>query len=340
MVPPCDSGGSGVPATALLDPDETASPCTHANAYSPTDMLRPDFRVTPLLPEEAVFRHSGWSHHRRCVHASLIRTKVSLSRLDRFENCGSGCIVEWSPERKQWRLSANYCRDRTCQPCGRARSCQVEAALRSYVENRPLRFITLTLKHTPHLTLREQLKRLYVSFSTLRRRLWWRQKVKGGVAILEVKIGKDALWHPHLHLLVESAFLPQKDLSHEWLAVTGDSYIVDVRHVGPQQQEVRYVCSYVGKPLDASIYARPAMLDEFIKAIHGKRLILPFGSWSKLSLNAEADAGGVWVAIGPLWRLLREAATDPQAALVLSILKKRECYANEHLSSLSGPAPP
>jgi len=164
--------------------------------------------------------------------------------------------------------------------------------------------------------------------------------VKGGVAILEVKIGKDGLWHPHLHVLLESSFLPQKALSHEWLAVTGDSYIVDVRKVGPEQNEVRYVCSYVGKPLDASIYGRATMLDEFINAIKGKRLILPFGSWSKLSLESEIDEGGVWVCMGPLWRLLRDAATDPQAAFVLSLLQKRQNAGSEHSFASVGPAPP
>jgi hypothetical protein len=340
MLPACESGGSVVPDTSLLDPDETASPPTENDALERFNELRPDFRVTPILKEEADFRHSAWKLHRNRVWDSLLRTGQSASRLDRFHNCGSGCTVEWSPDRKEWRLSANYCRDRTCQPCGVARSRQVEAALRSFIENRHLRFATLTLKHTPHLTLPEQLKRLYTSFSTLRRRTWWKDKVKGGVAILEVKIGRDGLWHPHLHLLLESFFLPQKQLSHEWLAVTGDSYIVDVRQVGQEQQEVRYVCSYVGKPLDASIYQRPTMLDEFVRAIKGKRLILPFGTWAKLNLDSESDDPGGWVCVGPLWRLIQDASTDPQAQIILNLLQRRSVRSNEHSISSPPPAPP
>jgi hypothetical protein len=340
MLPTCESGGSGVPATSLLDPDETPSPPTEYDAAQQLETLRPDFRVTPILPEEVDFRHSSWKLHRCRVWDSLLRTGQPAGRLDRFQNCGSGCVVEWSPDRKEWRLSANYCRDRTCQACGLARSRQVEAALRTFLEGKHLRFATLTLKHTPHLTLQEQLKRLYTSFSTLRRRTWWRDKVKGGVAILEVKIGRDGLWHPHLHLLLESFFLPQQQLSHEWLAVTGDSYIVDVRQVGHEQKEVRYVCSYVGKPLDASIYQRPKMLDEFVRAIKGKRLILPFGSWSKLNLESESDDPGGWVCVGPLWRLIQDAATDPQASLILNLLQKRSVRANEHSILSQPPAPP
>jgi hypothetical protein len=232
-------------------------------------------------------------------------------------------MVEWSPEEKRWRLAANYCRDRCCQPCGRARSAQVEAALRAWVGDRSLRFITLTLKHTPHLKLQEQLERLYRSFSSLRRRNWWKDKVKGGVAVLEVKIGKDGLWHPHLHLLLESSYLPQQGLSHEWLAVTGDSYIVDVRKVSQEKNELKYVCSYVGKPLDSSIYNVPEMLDAFVIAIKGRRLILPFGTWHKLSLESEIADGGVWVCMGPLWKLLRDAHTDPHAATILALLRKK-----------------
>lgn len=336
MVPTCCSGGSGVPATTLLDPDETASPLSYAETSPHLKTVRQDFQITPILAEEVAFRHSGWHRNRRRVWRSMVRTLASSNRLDRFANCGSGCVVQWSPERKEWRLSANYCRDRLCQPCGRARSRQVEAALRSFIGQRPLRFATLTLRHNPNLTLQEQIKRLYVSFSTLRRRSWWKDKVRGGVAILEVKIGKDQLWHPHLHLLLESAFLPQKGLSHEWYAVTGDSYIVDVRKIDADQKEITYVCSYVGKPLDSSIYAIDSMLDNFAIAIKGKRLILPFGTWAKLSLENEIDDGGTWQSIGPLWKLIADAATDPHAQSILNLIQKRQTAASE-LSLLPRP---
>jgi len=313
-------GESAYPATALLDTDETASHVPPKEPLPQVEGLRDDYRLTPILPEEVEFRHSGWTARRRNVWDALVRTVQSPARLDRFRNCGSGCVVEWHPEEKRWRLSANYCRDRCCQPCGAARSHQVEAALRSWIDDRPLRFVTLTLRHTPHLTLAEQLKRLYDCFGCLRRRIWWKDKVKGGVAILELKLGHDALWHPHLHILLESKFLPQKGLSHEWFAVTGDSYIVDVRLVGGTDNELRYVCKYVGKPLDSSVYNRAPMLDEFVRAIKGKRLILPFGTWHKLNLDAESKQSIGWITIGSLAGLIADAQTDEHAQSVLNIL--------------------
>ena len=87
--------------------------------------------------------------------------------------------------------------------------------------------ITLTLRHsdTP---LRDQIKRLSQCFNNLKRREWWKSRVKGGVMFTELKIGRDNKWHVHCHIIAESSYLPNHELSQEWHAVTGDSPVVDV----------------------------------------------------------------------------------------------------------------
>ena len=56
-------------------------------------------------------------------------------------------------------------------------------------------------------------------------------KVAGAVGSYEFKRGKNsALWHPHLHMVTLCASSPnQYALRSEWEAITGDSFIVDVR---------------------------------------------------------------------------------------------------------------
>lgn len=323
MLPCCPSGGAAYAAATSLDPHETSRQFPPEEVLSSPNPPRDDFRITPITAEENAFRHSGWTRHRRRVWDSLMRTGQSRSRMDRFANCGSGCTVFWSPSRRDWTLRANYCRDRCCQPCGVARSRFVRDAVVDFIGTRTVRFVTFSLKHTPHLTLTEQIDRLYEAFSNLRRKKLYRSLVRGGCAVLEVKIGKDLLWHPHLHCLLEGSYLPQKDLSREWLKVTGDSYIVDVRLVGQQRNEVHYVCAYVGKPLDASIYAVPSRLDEFIKAIKGRRLILCFGTWRELDLDAEPEGADDWIAVGSLCTLIAESQTDPTARRILEALTRR-----------------
>ena len=48
---------------------------------------------------------------------------------------------------------------------------------------------------------------------------------------IEVKRGKNSgLWHPHVHMIWLCEDTPSaSQLSKEWVGITGDSYIVDVR---------------------------------------------------------------------------------------------------------------
>lgn len=276
------------------------------------------------FPEEAAFRHSGWSARRRHIFEQLCRLRVGRHRLDRYANCGAQCRVAYSPARDAWRLQAFYCRDRLCQPCGLARSTLIAANLCRHCHGRSTRFVTLTLRHsaTP---LRDQIDRLYRSLAALRRRVWFRNRVDGGVAILEVKIGADGLWHVHLHCLMEGSFLPQRELAAEWHAVTGDSFIVDVRAVGAALLEVRYVAAYAGKPLDASVCRDAGKLAEFIVAIKGRRLCHTWGSWRGLDLDAATDDGpDDWIPVAPLRDLLLDASRgDPGALSILDSLGRR-----------------
>jgi hypothetical protein len=60
-------------------------------------------------------------------------------------------------------------------------------------------------------------------------------KVAGGVTSYEFTKKGDNGWHPHIHALVLlDDFIDQAKLSQEWQAITGDSFIVDVRRVKPK----------------------------------------------------------------------------------------------------------
>jgi hypothetical protein len=178
----------------------------------------------------------------------------------------------------------------------------------------PLRFITLTLRCS-HSTLKGQLDRLFDSFGKLRRRTFWKWHVKGGAAFIECKIGKNSgLWHVHMHILVEGDFIPQRELSSEWLEVTGDSSIVDVRKVENVGHAAAYVVKYASKGCDSSVYNAPSKLDEFVVAMKGRRLALTFDSWRGIKLNGEADPSVVWENIGSLDGLKSRASNGDDDA--------------------------
>lgn len=260
--------------------------------------------------------HSGWMVNRRRVRESLRRTTMPRSRVDRFEQCGSEAWVYESdnPDEK-YKIISNHCGDRFCMVCGGLRVFKVREALRPLCQDVRIRFATLTLLGKNN-TLRETLDRIYRHFKALRQTEFWSQCVEGGAAFLEIKWdAKHHRWHTHLHLLLAGKFLPQDKLSNLWRALTGDSFIVDVRDKGTNGAGVDYACKYVTKPLNSSFVNIPERLDEAVMALRGKRLCLCFGSWygTRLSevddeeLFDEERAEPTWTSIGHLSQVRRDA---------------------------------
>lgn len=217
------------------------------------------------------------------------------------------------------------------------RAAAVAAALAAHLKERKTRFVTLTQRasDTP---LPDQLDKLYRDFSTLRRRQWWKAHVTGGGAFLEVKLGASSgLWHAHLHILVEGDYLSQKELSAEWYAVTGASYIVDVRAVPDAVHRARYVTKYVTKPADSSVFADPAKLAIFVGAMKGRRLCFTFGSWRGLQLDPDEPSADQWRSIAPLCQLFSDARSGDEHAVrwTAALLRK---YPN--LAAAFGRPPP
>lgn len=302
------------------------------------DPPRPEFQVCPITISEAIFRHSGWRHQRQRVWESLLRIHANNARLDRFANCGASCSVEYSPSTQEVRYVGSCCHDRTCLPCGIARSGKIARALVAALPPGCVRFITLTLRHNDN-ALRDQLDRLYACFLALRRRKFWLAGVTGGAAFLEVKLGeKDGRWHPHLHILVSGKWLDQKALSKEWLAVTGDSSIVDVRSVPDRAEVSGYVAKYAAKPLDGKVIDCPPKLDEAIISLRGRRLCFTFGDWRGIDLDADAPDPGDWQRLGSLSALLSDTRSgDPAALQILDCLLNRRKLP---LKFFDGPGPP
>lgn len=169
--------------------------------------------------------------------------------------------------------------------------------------------MTLTLRHS-QTPLRDQIARVYRSLTNFRRRQSWKEHVDGGVAFLELKVSeKTGMWHVHLHLLFEGKFWDQREISHEWHCVTGDSSIVHIGRHGDKDSMAHYVTKYVTKPADSSVYADNQKLDELVVSLRGVRLALPFGSWRHLKLSEKPKCDVKWISINSV-DYLRSLARD------------------------------
>lgn len=294
------------------------SPSVHApetEPHPPKDAPGADFCVD-VTPAER-FRHSGWQRTRNLVRGALFRTNQSTSRILNWDNCGDQAYVLENANRPgEYKIAGSNCHDRFCVPCSRLRSQCICNSLNDAIGSCVVRFITLTLKHRVE-PLSQTLDRLYESFSKLRRHKLWKKLVDGGAAFVEVKWSERSQeWHPHLHILVVGRFLPHDRLRAAWYAVTGDSLIVDIRLARNKGDVTHYVTKYVTKVLSSSFVNRPALLDESMTAMRGRKLCLTFGSWRGILLTKDDD-GCEWVNVGSLNDWFTRAISGDQEAAIL-----------------------
>jgi len=106
----------------------------------------------------------------------------------------------------------------------------------------------------------------------LRQRAWWRKNVRGGAYFIEFRHTAQG-WNPHLHVIVESAFLPVGTIRRHWESVSPGK-IVDIRRI-PLGSAVRYVTKYCTK-LDLPEVLQQQASD----ALKSKRLFTLFGRWA------------------------------------------------------------
>jgi plasmid rolling circle replication initiator protein Rep len=113
----------------------------------------------------------------------------------------------------------------------------VQAVIGSEASLKPV-MITLTVKNGE--SLKERYNHLKTAYRTLQKHRRhaiegqkWTEFAKVHGAIHSYEFTKSANgWHPHIHMVaLVSDWIDQKALSSEWQAITGDSFIVDIRRI-------------------------------------------------------------------------------------------------------------
>lgn len=321
-------------APTRLDPLETTA------QQDPVSLLFD----TPTLPGEPVqtFRHRSWHQRRVRIATALAAADVSPRRASSFCTCGCQLWVLRSAQSPDdFRVVPDFCHDRWCVPCANGRASRIAANLLEKLENRRTRFVTLTLKASPD-SLRARIDRLLSSFSKLRRRGFWKDRVAGGAGFLEITRGRNGgHWHPHLHLVVEGKYLPKDELTDAWLQITGDSYVVDIKLVRDPRSVGYYITKYATKPLDPKLLREPAALTEAIEALRGRKLLYAFGTWSRWQLLTQ-PTDEAWILYGHINELLYKALNgDELAELILLLLQHSpDVFSGEVFTVTLGPEPP
>lgn len=158
-----------------------------------------------------------------------------------------------------------------------------EARLRPFL-------VTLTVKDGADLA--ERFKHLHDGQREL-----WKRKQRGRGSVLdqveaavwsyEVKRGRGSgLWHPHLHMVAMAEHAPdQLELSREWLEITGDSFVVDVRPIDQDDPAAGFleVFKYALKFSDMT----PADTYAAFQVLRGRRLVGSAGLFRGIEIPDE-----------------------------------------------------
>jgi len=211
---------------------------------------------------------------------------------DKVKNCGSYLVFRHYFTIDQVKLHGAFlCRKHLlCPLCAIRRGAKALAAyLQRWeiikAENPRLNayLVTLTVKDGP------DLKERHAHLHKSQRELWMRKHrghvdspldgVVGAVWSYEVKRGKGSgSWHPHIHMIAIAENMPdQAALSWEWHDITGDSFIVDVRPINPQDPASGFieVFKYAVKFAEQS----PADTVHAWATLTGKRLLGSAGTF-------------------------------------------------------------
>ena len=182
---------------------------------------------------------SKWDDRKRNTETGKLATKIG--------NCANFLIFKRYLTVDEVRLhAANFCKKHLlCPFCAMRRGAKYLQVYKQRLdvvlaENPKLRafMVTLTVKDGENLLERfTHLRKALKKYQEQRRNALKGQrqveyaKALGGVMSIEIKRGKNSgLWHPHVHMIWLCESVPNaSQLSKEWLELTGDSYIVDVR---------------------------------------------------------------------------------------------------------------
>lgn len=254
-------------------------------------MERNGAKKTRALDLQQYIINSKTGKNRKGV--KTMKEKENIRIANKLQSCASYLIFKNYYQRDEIRLyAAELCKIHLlCPFCAARRAAKYLQAYMGRVEqvtveNPRLRafFVTVTIRDKPDLSeafqhLRNAMRRMMKQRSNALR---GQKKVEfakalGGVHSIEVKRGKGSgLWHPHAHMIWLCENEPDSaKLSEEWLALTGDSYIVDIREC--------YGDSLVDAFLEVFKYALKfsdmSLSDnwEAYEILKGKRLIDSFG---------------------------------------------------------------
>lgn len=248
---------------------------------------------------------------------------TNSEHVDRMYDCRRYAYFARHQETGQVRVATRTCKQRWCPLCNGARRSWLQHEIGDWIKplNRP-KFLTLTIKHSDA-PLAHQIDTIYNCFQKLKKTAMFHRHVHGGIWFFQTKLNAaGVLWHPHIHVLMDSDYIPHGALSALWLSITGHSPVVDIRTVHSQANLVGYVARYATLPVALADTPSDRYL-ELHDTFHGRKLCGKWGTARIVRLRPPPfDDDGKWRSVGS-WSTVAHNHPDslPARAIVSAWLQ-------------------
>ncbi len=249
------------------------------------------------------------AHHRALEASDYARDGGEVNIARRLQCCGSYLVFRDYFTIGKVRLHcADFCKlHLLCPLCAIRRGAKMVKAYLSRLaivlandsQLRPY-MVTLTIRDGPELA--ERFNHLHGSMQRYheqrkhalagQRQVVEASRAVGAVWSYEFKRGSNSgQWHPHVHAVWLCREAPdQAQLSREWRAVTGDSYIVDVRPISQDPvsgflEVFKYAVKFSDMPLADNWHG--------FETLRGRRLISSFGVFRGIEVPDDLTDEGL-----------------------------------------------
>lgn len=312
-------------------PAEMVHPVT-TQKKSLNDYCNPDREENSVQPSETSEIYDRRNSYRDTLAlefpAKMLAVEAMYSRIDqadkknyfsKLKNCRSWAMFQRNEETGKVKVTSEHCGLRWCPLCAKSRQGRIMNEVTNWFKGvyKPV-LLTLTLKHSPA-PLKHQIYYLYKDFKKLRNRKIFRKASQGGIWFFHIKRSKsDGLWHPHLHCLMDSDFIPKVPLSKVWSQITGGSYIVHLKTVTNPRNSVSHAARYSAEPCDMAELSESDATEVFY-ALHGKRLAGTWGTAKCINLRKpKAEDKESWKFIGTWNEVCELMEDDPRAKAIMT----------------------
>lgn len=242
----------------------------------------------------------------------------------RFLQCHSRAIFARNTTTGAVRVLAKSCHLKFCPICNKSREKLIRKKVTDWLSPKYYpKFMTLTLKHSDD-DLRDQIDNLYRYFKEFRRIKLLKKKVSSGIWFFQItKNEKTNQWHPHIHCILTGSYIPRRELQAEWLRITGDSNIVDIRLIKNVESAACEVARYAACAVNINKFS----CDELYvleKALKSRRLFGTWGKCRKLKLLSPLKyVAKEWQTLGSWNAVVGSMATNEVAKSIYDAWKNR-----------------